>query len=108
MEKEITRKSVGYFGKQYAHYLEENNPEAWGRFCQRKDYLVLLRKYHAYCQCHMAILMEMLKAENHFGNRNDFAPGLQRDFYNGLIEYIKDMILGELIDLLQESSWMTA
>ena len=107
MERGITRKNVGFFGVLYANYLEKYHPDAWKQFLRREDHLDLLRKYHVYCQRHMAIIMDMLKAENLLKSRRDYTPGFQQDLYQALMTYIEQTIFDELIDLLREADWTT-
>ena len=43
MNKNITRKNVGFFGWTYAQYLEKAHLETWERFVKREDHLYLLK-----------------------------------------------------------------
>ena len=107
MNKNITRKNVGFFGWTYAQYLEKAHLEAWERFVKREDHLYLLKKYSAHCQGEMKLFMEALKIACHLKSRNDLEPGLQRDFFDGIVYETKLKTMLRLIDLLQEASWMT-
>lgn len=107
MKNDYTHKEIGYFAWLYSVYLKNYYPDAWHRFIQREDHMELLKKYQVFCQDNMATMMELLRKKYGLENRRLLDPGIQVNLYDHLVNMVKNRTFSSLIDLLQETSWMT-
>ena len=67
----------------------------------------LLKKYQVFCQDNMATMMELLRKKYGLESRRLLDPGIQVNLSDHLVNMVKNRTFSSLIDLLQETSWMT-